>query len=143
MRVEVVAARGQLRKEGYSRIARRLGVHRDTAVRWEAEWREAEEAGTAPSIPSHADLQRGRWVRVTQVLDDAPFVVGPLDEEWFVRASVGEMRHFMRRRSLPWMEEVSEDLERVLDRVRPMLERRRELERLGGLFATAFETDPS
>ena len=141
MRVEVRLARKLPEPEQFGTIARRLGVTRDSAVRWDYEWSRDVADGKLPDRPRAGDLERGRRARLVQERRDAPYVIGSIDEEWFVQASVGEMRHFLRKREFRSRDDVLAMLAYLADRSIPIGDRNRALEGLGEQLRAAFHQE--
>ena len=133
MRIEVHLALEAQQPESFGMIACRLGVTRSTVVRWNDTWRLQEAAGTQPLVPRLAELRKGRLARLVQAREpgDAPYVVAPIDEEWFIQASVGEMRCFLANRWYPEEEADRSVLSSVSDRNAPRDVRLRTLQQFG------------
>lgn len=101
MRVEVALALA--RGERIGEIASRLGVDRGTAARWAKASGAESDVGSLNASHKDSDLADGRWVRLSLDLEGAPYVVGDIDQEWFLRASLAEMAHVLNgRRGVDW-----------------------------------------
>ncbi len=141
MRVEVHLARIGRRRESLATIARRLGVARNTVVRWDQALRDGVAAGSPLAVPGGADLWAGRLARLVQARGEAPYVIAPIDEEWFVQASVGEMRHYVGPREFRSRADLLALLDWLSDRTVPMVERNPRLQALGEHLREAFHED--
>jgi len=141
MRVEVHLARTGRHRESLATIARRLGVARKTVVTWDQTLRDSAAAGSPIAVPRGADLENGRLARLVQARGDAPYVIAPIDEEWFVQASVGEMRHYVRPREFRSRTDLLALLDWLSDRTVPMAERNPQLQALGEYLREAFHED--
>ena len=141
MRLEVHLARTKREPELFGTIARRLGVSRDSAVRWDDEWRRDVARGKRPAISSVVYLERGRLARLVQARSEAPYVISSLDEEWFVQASVGEMKYFLAKREFRNRDAALEMLAHLADRSVPMVERDPALQAFGEQLRAAFHQE--
>ena len=138
MRVEVHLARTQSEPERFGTIARRLGVSRDSAVRWDDRWSQDVARQVVPASPRPRDLAFGRLVRLVQDRRDTPYAIGAIDEEWFVQASVGEMQHFLAGHEFRSREAALRRLAYLADRSVPMADRNAALLVFGEDLRAAF-----
>ena len=73
-------------------IARRLLVDKSTVAVWVRKSRGQPDQLLTPEV-----VEAGRLARRTADLKTAPFVVGALDEEPLIRASLGELKYWLQR----------------------------------------------
>lgn len=138
MRVELYLARTGETKEPIATVARRLGISRMTAVTWEKTM-----ASVGPPTPAPPDwLGSGRRARLLYRPHDAPYAVGDIDRERHLRATAGEMRHYLERREFPERARIlSEGLSELRDGAIPYAVRDAKAGEVGRWIAATFAED--
>ena len=111
MRAEALAAY-LVRREAGAVVAARLGIERQTVVRWARALPVPEdvpaEDGTGLELAANdadkavferlraLNVETLRWVRRSGRLQDARYVVGPIDEHRHDKAACGELTYWLR-----------------------------------------------
>jgi len=113
------------KRETVNRVAERIGVDHKTVRRWIEQWR----LGPVQAAPlTIKEYLHGRRARLTQDLTDVAHACSDLDQERWLRASVGDMVIFLRDLDVINKAEALKLLRYVRNPSRPMWQRTAKLE---------------
>jgi transposase-like protein len=138
MRVELHLARAGEPNEPIATVARRLGISRTTAITWE----KAIQVAGPPTPVLPEVLVSGRRARLLFRLEDAPYAVGDIDRERHLRATAGEMRHYLGQREFPERKRILGSVVNGLrDRTTPFAAREAKAHEVGRWIEATFAED--
>jgi len=127
------------KRETVNRVAGRLGVDHKTVKRWVEEWRRGHVNAPPLTLKQYLD---GRRARLTQDRTGVAHECSDLDQERWLRASIGEAVMFLRELDVINKAEAQKLLRYVRNPLRPMWQRTSELEAQVALIKRLMKIRP-